>query len=48
MQSPNVVMKDTKGKIMNPNELFDKINQEFFEFVKQHNNPLEKGDVWIK
>lgn len=44
----NVKMTGSDGKPMSYNDLFDKIIKQFNDFMNSHNNPIEKGTIWIR
>lgn len=48
MKNSGVVMKGTDGNHLSSNELYDRVKNEFENFVKSHNNPIEKNIVWIR
>lgn len=48
MRSTNVQMKGTDGNVLYPSELYDRITKEFNNFIKTHNNPIEKQKLWMK
>lgn len=48
MESKNVTMRDTSGNILTPKTLYQKITNESNAFRKTHNNPIEKGNIWLK
>lgn len=31
-----------------PEDIFTRINNEYWEWMKKHDNPIEKGDLWLK
>lgn len=48
MKSNNIKMKGTDGNNLEPSELYNRITKEFNNFIKIHNNPIEKNTTWIK
>ncbi|UFH31677.1 GLPGLI family protein [Chryseobacterium sp. C-71] len=36
------------GKESTDKDIVESINNTFFDWMKKHNNPIEKGDIWIK
>lgn len=48
MKSNNIKMKGTDGNNLEPSELYNRITKEFNNFIKTHNNPIEKNTTWIK
>lgn len=36
------------GKERTDKDIADNIDKNFFDWMKKHNNPIEKGDIWIK
>lgn len=48
IQSVGTTMRGTDGKTITYNDLIDAVTREFREFQKTHNNPIEKGSIWIR
>lgn len=48
LKNKNVKMKDTSGSDMSANDLYNRVTNEFRNFQKNHNNPIEKGSSWIQ
>ena len=48
MKNSSLKMKDIAGATIEPMELYQRITKEFNFFKDTHNNPIEKGTIWIK
>lgn len=45
---PNVVVKGSDGRTVTNKEIFERIINEFRNFQKTHNNPIERNTFWVK
>lgn len=43
-----ITSKDSNGNVMTEKDIFQRVDKEFYDFMRSHNNPIEKGDIWVK